>query len=74
MVTVYLSGWNPGFNKVRLNMVLREEGGLALAEAKQLVDAILENRPVELTLDAPAARRLAARAIECGVNATLDER
>jgi ribosomal protein L7/L12 len=51
---------------------LREEGGLELAEAKQLVDAILENRPADLTLDEPAAKRLADRATECGANVTVE--
>lgn len=72
MTTVRFTGWNPGFNKVRMNAILREDGGLGLAEAKQLVDAILEDRGPALTLEESAARRLADRATECGATVTVE--
>jgi hypothetical protein len=37
-------GWEVGLNKVSLNGLLHAEGDLGLAEAKQLVDLLLDGR------------------------------
>ncbi len=48
MKTLVLSGWDTGFEKVKLNKLLRDRFGYSLGQAKKAVDAILENESVEL--------------------------
>jgi ribosomal protein L7/L12 len=45
MASVTFTGWGEGLNKVELNHLLRRECGLGLAEAKDLVDLLLEGEP-----------------------------
>jgi hypothetical protein len=68
MTMVRLQGWNPGLNKIQLNHVLREESGAGLADAKALVDRLLEGHEVRVVVaDRDAADRLIRRAKEVGV-------
>jgi ribosomal protein L7/L12 len=48
---IILTGWNQGFNKVQFNFFVRGKCGFGLAEAKGVVDRILEGVEVELTVD-----------------------
>ncbi len=48
MTKVEFTGWNEGFNKVGFNQFLRDRCGLSLAEAKAVVDQVLQNERVEL--------------------------
>jgi hypothetical protein len=48
MAKVTLRGWNQGFNKVQFNHFLRDRLDLGLAEAKVVVDRILDREQVEL--------------------------
>ncbi|NHZ94919.1 hypothetical protein [Massilia sp. CCM 8734] len=50
MGKIVLEGWNPGFNKIALNYLLRAQFGYSLASAKRLVDDILQNQRIELAL------------------------
>jgi hypothetical protein len=42
---ITITGWKSGFDKIRFNALLRERLSLSLAEAKSVVDAILEVEP-----------------------------
>lgn len=48
MFKVVLTGWQPGLRKVALNRFLRAEAGMTLAQAKDSVDAVLNEWPVEI--------------------------
>lgn len=48
MSKIILCGWNVGFNKVGLNKLLREDFSYSLGHAKEVVDAILENQPIDI--------------------------
>ena len=50
MTKVTLTGWNVGFKKVQFNQFLRARWGLGLAEAKTVVDRVLNDERVELEL------------------------
>jgi ribosomal protein L7/L12 len=72
MAMVRFVSWNPGFKKVTMNAVLREEAGLGLAEAKHVVDAILANRAPSVRVDEANAQRLVSRAEACGANVVVE--
>jgi hypothetical protein len=48
MAKIIVTGWNEGFNKVQFNQFIRSRCGFALAEAKIIVDEILQNKIVEI--------------------------
>lgn len=50
MSTFIVNGWNPGFNKVSMNTLLRKELGYSLGDAKQAVDNILDGKKVSLSV------------------------
>jgi hypothetical protein len=50
MIEIHFTGWRPGFQKVRFNKLLRDELQIPLADAFDVVSAILENHPVTLRI------------------------
>lgn len=48
ITTVVLTGWNEGFNKVQFNQFLRDRCDLGLADAKAVVDKVLQHERVDL--------------------------
>ncbi|HAI68935.1 MAG TPA: hypothetical protein DCM38_05790 [Gammaproteobacteria bacterium] len=51
MTKVVLYDWQPGFNKVALNRLLRNQANYSLASAKQAVDSLLEGKSLEIVVD-----------------------
>jgi len=70
MSTVTLSGWQPGdpaLNKVELTKLIRSSNGLGLAEAKELVDRLVDGEDIEIVLnDREAAEAFSEDAIALG--------
>lgn len=48
---VIFGKWQPGFNKVQFNKLLRNLAGYSLATAKQAVDDLLEGHPIKVDID-----------------------
>ena len=48
MAKIIVTGWNEGFNKVQFNLFIRSRCGFGLAEAKVIVDEILQNKHVKI--------------------------
>ena len=48
MVTIQITSWESGFNKVEFNKMLRRKYGYNIAEAKKIVDDILNNKTVSI--------------------------
>jgi len=46
---IKFKGWTDGFDKVALNILLRQYAGLGLKQAKDVTDAILDNEQIEVT-------------------------
>jgi hypothetical protein len=46
MITVTITGWRDGLNKVELNHLLRRHAGCGLGEAKRAVDQLLAGEPL----------------------------
>jgi ribosomal protein L7/L12 len=44
METVILKDWKPGLKKISLNRLLRENAGLSLSDAKNVVDELLDGK------------------------------
>jgi hypothetical protein len=51
MKKVVLYEWQPGFNKVALNKLLRNQAGYSLASAKQAVDSLLDGKAIEIEIE-----------------------
>ena len=70
MSTVILSGWQPGdpeFNKVELTKLVRNSNGLGLADAKALVDRLVDGEDIEVVFnDREAAESFSELAIALG--------
>jgi ribosomal protein L7/L12 len=52
MTNIKLTGWQVGMRKISLTKLLQDKGGLSLANAKRVVDDILDGREVSLQLPA----------------------
>jgi len=50
MNKIALSGWNPGFNKVRLTNLLHARPEFSLADAKAATDAVLDGKLVTIAV------------------------
>lgn len=70
MSAVILSGWQPGdpsFNKVELTTLIRGSTDLGLAEAKSLVDRMVDGEDIEVTFsDREAAESFSEKAAVLG--------
>ncbi len=74
MTQVRLTGWTEGFQKVKMSQLLRDECGLGLAGAKEVVDRILDGGEAELTFPSVAlAETFVTSAAELGARIELDE-
>lgn len=53
MITITTTGWRPGFNTVSFIKLLRQgsQSERTLAEAKSLVDGLLEGKPFVVNVD-----------------------
>jgi len=51
MKKVVLYEWQPSFNKVALNRLLRNKANHSLASAKQAVDSLLDGESLEIQVD-----------------------
>jgi hypothetical protein len=51
MKKVVLYEWQPGFNKVALNKLLRNKAGYSLSNAKKAVDNLLDGKTIEVEID-----------------------
>jgi hypothetical protein len=66
-MTVTVSDWTTGFNKVRFNDLLRQYAGFRLGEAKRAVDRILDHEPLTIEIaDETAAGEFSRKAVEIG--------
>lgn len=59
-----VTGWRRGFNKVEATKLLRGACGYDLAEAKAIVDRILESEPVEIAVPPYAEASEVARRLD----------
>lgn len=66
MSCVVVKGWSPGFDKIRMNKLLREQLGYSLGDAKSAVDEILRNRPIHLTIAAESLEKLLSELVKIG--------
>jgi hypothetical protein len=66
MKTVIVSGWKPGFQKVKFTELLRAELGFSLSKAKAATDDVLDNHHVELHVPETECDRLGPRLSELG--------
>lgn len=67
MDTVVFSGWNKGLKKVHFTFLLRQYAELSLANAKRIVDSILEgNNEFVQCKTKDKASKLAAEASKIG--------
>lgn len=48
MKTIVISGWELGFQKVKLTELLRYDLGYSLSDAKAKTDMVLDNQRIEL--------------------------
>lgn len=67
MSSIVVTGWNPGFDKIGMNKLLREQLGYSLGDAKRAVDDILENKPILLTIPAESVGKLPVELVRLGV-------
>jgi hypothetical protein len=51
MVTVKLTGWQPGLNNVQLTKTLKAKAKLELHQAKFATDELLEGKQVSISMD-----------------------
>lgn len=63
---VRFTGWNRGLRKISLTDLLQRETDLSAADAKRIVDDILENRSAEVIAKPDQADRLVAEARTLG--------
>jgi hypothetical protein len=69
MRRVVISNWQPGFNKVSMNHLLREHSGLTLAGAKAVVDRVLSGEQVTVEVGDETVDDFVETAKHCGVEA-----
>lgn len=71
MKEIILTSWKPGLNKVALSKLLRDDAGLSLGEAKQAVDALLDDESVVIAIESDeCADSVLKKAIEFGALGT----
>jgi hypothetical protein len=70
---ISISGWNVGFQKVKFAELLRCDFGYSLASAKAATDTVLENRRLELPIQASQCNRILPLLSEVGVRAVIED-
>jgi ribosomal protein L7/L12 len=74
MAQVALTGWRAGFNKVKLDGLLRRFAGLGLSDAKQAVDRLLVGERVVVTcVDPESAQAFCSEATLIGATAACQD-
>ncbi|TKR30353.1 hypothetical protein FCE95_09475 [Luteimonas gilva] len=58
MKTIRIYGWEPGFNKVEMTKLLREELGSSLFDAKEMVDKIVSCEQIEISVNPESIERI----------------
>ncbi|MCP4120806.1 MAG: hypothetical protein GY751_03555 [Bacteroidetes bacterium] len=66
MVMITIEGWNPDFNKVQFNKLLREYAGYSLSDAKSKVDQVLDGHDLEVDISAGKTEAFRVRAEKLG--------
>jgi hypothetical protein len=57
MPQILFTGWSEGLQKIALDKLLRDRVPMRLAEAKRVVDRLLEGEEVLVAVDSEAAAR-----------------
>jgi ribosomal protein L7/L12 len=73
MIKVVVYGWIEGFQKVNFTNFLRGEFGYSLSQAKEITDALLDNRQVELSIPNSENERIVRRLTEVGAKFKKEE-
>ena len=74
MANILFTGWQPGFQKVPFNKLLRDYLGMSLSGAKAVVDSLLSNEHVLITTtNREEAILLLAQAQMLGVIGELEQ-
>ncbi len=71
MMTVQLSGWNVGFNKVKFTKLLQESLGYSLMRAKRVTDTILDDEEVTIEVPETQAEILTSSMRELGARCAV---
>ena len=71
MKTIVLSGWERGFQKVKLTEFLQSDLGISLSDAKAKTDAVLDNQRVELDVEEAQFNVVLAKLRMLGTKCTL---
>jgi hypothetical protein len=56
--TIIITGWKPGFPKVRFASFLKDQAGLGLYSAKALTDALLNGQTIQIEVDCSELERI----------------
>lgn len=66
MSSIVVIGWKPGFDKIGMNKLLRDQLGYSLGDAKYIVDAIIENKATELVVPSEVFEQIMSDLINLG--------
>jgi hypothetical protein len=72
MCNITFFGWHIGMRKIPFTLLLRDEAGLGLKEANQVMLRILDEEAVTLEVPDELASRLLAQAEALGVKCRLE--
>ena len=74
MASVQISGWRPGFAKVKHTKALCELAGLSLTAAKEITDRVVDGEAVSVAIpDMAQAKRLAVHLAGLGATTQVHE-
>jgi ribosomal protein L7/L12 len=73
MKTIVMSGWELGFQKVKLTEFLKSDLGYSLSDAKAMTDAVLDNRSTELNVEDAQFSSVLAKLRMLGAKCTLKD-
>ena len=71
MMTVLLSGWNAGFNKIGFTRLMQQVLGYSLTEAKRVTDTIVDGEMVTVQVSEIQADRVIASMSELGARCAV---
>jgi hypothetical protein len=67
MIQIRFTGWQPGLQKVKLDKLLRDRVPMRLADAKRIVDRLLDGQEVYVQVESEtAASEIVASARSAG--------
>jgi hypothetical protein len=72
MRKILFYGWQVGMRRVPFSLLLREEAGLGLKEAHEIMLRVLDEQPVTLEVSDELEERLLAQAQALGVKCCLE--